>query len=294
VATATSSRETSSQKNLELFWLGRWLRAHAALALSAVLATMIVSVAVAGPAIAPYSPTTPDILNRLLPPSGDHLFGTDHLGRDIFSRVIAGARVSLGLAALIMAIAVPIGVLLGILAGYWGGRLDAWISRVTDAMFAFPSLVLAMAINAALRPSIASTVIAVSAVWWPSYTRLLRGQVIAIKHVPFVEAARSLGASDGRIIRRHILPNVVGPLLVKITNDLGHALVIAAGLSFIGLGVQPPTPEWGAMVAEGRAYLLDFWWYAVFPGLAIAVTVLSFAFLGDAIHELLEPRSRRS
>jgi peptide/nickel transport system permease protein len=273
--------------------VARRLRTNWVLWASSLIVAGLIGVAFAAPWVAPFPPLQPDVPNRLQPPSWRHWFGTDALGRDVFSRVLYGSRISLGIVFLILGMAVPVGTALGAAAGYQGGRFDALMARVTDMFFAFPALVLAMAINAALGPSIVNTTIAVAAVWWPSYMRLMRGQVLAVRQQPYVEAARALGAGHWRILARHILPNAAPPLVAKVTTDMGHVLLTAAGLSFIGLGVQPPTPEWGAMIADGRTYMLDYWWYATFPGLAIAVTVVAFAFLGDSLQEALDPSFNR-
>jgi peptide/nickel transport system permease protein len=269
--------------------VARRFRSHWVLWFCSVLAAALIVTALAAPWLAPFPPLQPDVPNRLQPPSWRHWFGTDALGRDVFSRVLYGTRLSLGIVVLILGMALPVGTVLGGLAGYEGGRFDAMMTRLTDMFFAFPALVLAMAINAALGPSVVNTTIAVAAVWWPSYMRLMRGQVLAVRQQPYVEAARAVGAGQWRILARHILPNAAPPLVAKVTTDMGHVLLTAAGLSFIGLGVQPPTPEWGAMVADGRTYMLDYWWYATFPGLAIAATVTLFAFLGDALQDVLDP-----
>ncbi len=284
---APGGRERASVRAASALAASQW-----PLALSGFLVLLLLVTALMAPWIARYPPFKPEVERRLQPPSGSHLFGTDALGRDVFSRVVFGTRISLQIAFLVLVIAGPIGVALGALAGYHGGRLDAVLIRITDVFFAFPSLILALAINAALGPSLPNTILAVGAVWWPSYTRLMRGQVLAVRQEPYVEAARALGASHPRILLRHILPNAVLPLTVKVTNDIGHAILTAAGLSFIGLGVQPPAPEWGAMVAEGRSYMLDYWWVATFPGLAIALTVTAFAFFGDSLQERLDPGLR--
>jgi len=251
------------------------------------------SVAIFAPYIAPYDPLEIDVLNRLSPPNKIHPMGTDKLGRDIFSRVIYGTRLTFEAGFTIVAIALTVGGFLGAIVGFWGGWLDAIFMRVVDVFMIFPPLLLALAIAAALGPSLMHAMVAVSVAWWPWYTRLVRGQVMSVKENDYVEAARALGASRFRILFYHILPNCISPVLVLATLDLGSAILTTAGLGFIGLGAQPPTPEWGVMISSGRAYVTRAWWYCTFPGLALALTVLSFNLVGDGLRDFLDPRSRR-
>jgi len=230
---------------------------------------------------------------KLLPPSADHLFGTDDYGRDIFSMVVYGSQTSLRICLLVVFIATIIGVILGGLAGYFGGALDEILMRITDVFLAIPYLILAMAVAAALGRSIDHIMEAMIITWWPTYARLIRGQVLAIREQQFVEAARSVGASNSRILFRHILPNSFAPLLVEITLDLGAVLLVAAGLSFIGLGASPGTAEWGLMISEGRTVMFHAWWYVTFPGLAILLVVLGFNLLGDGLRDVTDPKLRR-
>jgi peptide/nickel transport system permease protein len=257
-----------------------------------VIVAGLVIVAVLAPWLAPYDPITPDIVSKLQPPSRIHFMGTDELGRDIFSRVLYGARLSLWVAIIVLVVAGGIGVVLGGLAGYFGRWVEEGLMRVTDIFLAFPALVLAMAISAALGASVGSGMVAISLVWWPVYARLVRGQVISIKNQQFVESARSMGASDLRLLFRHILPNALGPVVVALTFDLGNAILLTASLGFIGLGAQPPTAEWGAMIAKGKDYLLVHWWYATFPGLAILIAVLGFSSLGGFFQSWVDPSLR--
>jgi peptide/nickel transport system permease protein len=246
-----------------------------------------------GPKLAPYDPIKLNFAEKLSPPSRNHLFGTDEVGRDIFSRVLCGAPISLRAAVIVVTIASGIGVTLGTLAGFYRGRVDEIIIRIADVFMAFPGLVLAMAVSAAAGASLEAAIFAVSFVWWPVYTRLARGQVLAIREETYVEAARAIGASDVRIMLRHILPSVFPVLLVRMTMDSGYAVLYTASLSFIGLGAQEPTPEWGRMVATGRAWILAYGYYPTFPGLAIFITVLAFSLLGDGLRDWLDPRIRR-
>lgn len=231
--------------------------------------------------------------SRLQPPGPDHLFGTDHMGRDIFSRVIGGTRVSLQIALIIIVVATLIGVPLGLVAGYMGNWFEEVIMRFTDIFLAVPGIVLAIAIVASLGPGIANSMLALSIVWWPGYVRLVHGRSKAISENTYVEASKAIGAGNTRIIFTHILPNTASPIIVKMSMDVGMAILTAASLGFIGIGAQPPTPEWGAMISEGRGYLPTWWWSAVFPGLAIWFTVLGFNLLGDGLRDALAPRSVR-
>jgi peptide/nickel transport system permease protein len=242
--------------------------------------------------LAPYNPLAINLAQRLQPPSTMYLFGTDQLGRDILSRVIAGYRISAVMGVEIVILGGVSGAFLGLLAGYLGGKVDEIIMRVTDMFLAFPSLVLAMAISAALGPSLEHTFIAVAAVWWPSYARLVRGSVLSVKQNEYVEAAKAVGESEWRIMFVEVLPNVSSSIIVQATLDLGKAILTASSLSFIGFGAQPPIPEWGAMISSGRDFIAHQWWVATFPGLAILLTVIGFNLLGDGLRDALDPRMR--
>ena len=261
-------------------------------ALGLFLLVSIVLVAVFAPQIATHDPTQFNTAERMQPPSAKHLFGTDVTGRDIFSRVVYGSRISLRVAFVVLTIAVTIGATLGATAGYLGGLVDEMLMRVTDVFLAFPSLILAMAVNAGLGAGIGSAMLAVGMAWWPGYARMIRGQVIAAKNNLYVVAARSLGASHRRILVRHVLPNCISPTIVQLTLDAGYVVLTTAGLSFIGLGAQPPTPEWGYLVSEGHTHILTQWWWSTFPGLAICLLVVGFNLLGDFLRDLLDPRLR--
>ena len=269
----------------------RLMRNRSATIGSAVVLAWLL-VALLAPLIAPQSPTAQKLTNRLKPPSAQHPFGTDELGRDILSRVLYGARVSLPVALAVVTATGTVGILLGAVAGYLGGVVDEVVMRIADAVLAFPSLILAIAITAALGPGLLNAALAIALVLWPEYARLVRSQVIALREMEFVGAAVALGASRRRALFIHILPNALPLMLVKVSLDMGNAILLAASLSFVGLGAVPPTPEWGAMIAAGRHKFFE-WWIAAFPGLAIFTTVVGFNFLGDGLRDLLDPRLNR-
>jgi peptide/nickel transport system permease protein len=263
-----------------------------AIAVGVVVMVIFLLAALLAPLIAPYGPLDQNISAGLQPPSAAHLFGTDKLGRDIFSRILYGARISLFVGVAVVVMSGVIGSLLGVVAGYLGGWADELLMRITDIFFAFPALILAMAIAGALGPSLQNALIAISAVTWPVYARLLRGQVLALREREFVLAARTVGVPEWQIITRHLLPNMLAPLLVQGSFDMGGAITAVAGLSFIGFGAQPPTPEWGVMISEARTYMATAWWMGTFPALAIMLVVGSFNLLGDGLRDLLDPRLR--
>ena len=231
--------------------------------------------------------------NTMLAPSVEHIFGTDRLGRDMLSRVIVGARSALIIPIGVVAFAVLLGAPLGAIAGYKGGWIDEVIMRITDLFLAFPSLLLAMAIVSALGRGLENAAIALVISWWPWYTRLVRGVTISLRRRYFVEAAQAIGVSDWVIILRHILPNTVSPILVQATVDMGTVILAMGGLAFLGLGTQPPNPDWGLMVSEGRSYILEQWWISTFPGIAIFIVVLAFNLLGDTLRDIFDPRQYR-
>src|SRR5213596_827888 len=261
-----------------------------ALALIAVFAFC----ALFAPVIAPYDPLLQDLGSRLMPPSAAHWLGTDSLGRDIASRILYGARISLIVGVVVVALAGVFGTFVGLVAGYAGGLADEALMRFTEVFLAFPPLILAMAIAGALGPSLTNAIIAIAAVTWAVYARLARGQLLSLRRREFVEAARAIGASRTRIVVRHLLPNAIAPLLVQASFDMGAAIIAAAGLSFIGFGAQPPTPEWGVMISEGRNFISTEPWLSLFPGLAILLAVGAFKLLGDGLRDAFDPRLSRS
>jgi len=258
-----------------------------------IIIIILFLMAILAPIISPYDPNYPDTANRLAPPNKKHLFGTDQLGRDILSRVIWGARISLSIALLAVIVTSIIGVTIGLISGYYGGKVDTILMRITDMFMAFPRLVLALAFAAALGPGIYNTIIAISLVYWSFYARLARGVTLQIRNEQYIEAAKAIGASNTRIMFRHVLPMILSPILVQATLDMGGTILLAAGLGFLGLGVQPPTPEWGVMVAEGRRFITNEWWVSTFPGLFILIATMGFNLMGDTLRDVMDVRARR-
>ena len=249
--------------------------------------------AIGAPVFAPYDPSELDLQKRLLPLSSQHPLGTDHLGRDELSRLLYGARATLGLAAISLAIIMSIAMTVGAVAGFYGGKIDTWLMAVVDLLLAFPSLVLGVAVAGILGPSLINVMIAVSVVWWAGYARVIRGMVLSARQRDYVEAARAIGASDARIVVYHIARNILGPFVVLATLDMGWIILGMAGLSFLGLGAQPPTPEWGAMLNDPRSYMQTAPRLLLVPGAAIFVLVLGFNLLGDGLRDLLDPTMHR-
>ncbi len=261
--------------------------------LSITIILIFLLVAIFAPLLAPYpeqgaGKTSPDTL--FLPPSREHPFGTDELGRDVLSRVMYGARPAFLIPLIVVVSAVAIGASLGAIAGYKGGWIDEVIMRVTDLFLAFPSLLLTMAITAALGRGLENAAIALIISWWPWYTRLVRGVAVSLRERPFIEAAQSIGVRDSVIIMRHILPNSISPILVQVTVDMGTVILVAGGLAFLGLGTQPPAADWGLMISSGRTSVLNQGWISLFPALAIFVLILAFNLLGDVLRDIFDPR----
>jgi peptide/nickel transport system permease protein len=272
----------------------RYLRRSPLAVAGTLVIVVFVAAALAAPALTPHTPIDQELARRLGPPGAGYPLGLDQLGRDILSRLLYGARVSLAVGIVVVGLAGSFGTTVGLAAGYFGRRVDDVLMRATDIFFAFPSLILAMAIAGALGPSLTNAMIAIAAVTWPVYARLSRAQVIQLRNREFVEAAKAIGATNGWILFRHVLPNSLAPLVVQASFNMGDAILTAAGLSFIGFGAQPPTPEWGVMVSEGRDYITTQWWVSTFPGLAILLAVTGFNLLGDGLRDLLDPRLRRA
>lgn len=267
----------------------RLLRGPLELIALAVLGVLVV-LAVLAPVLSPRDPLEQALAARLTPPSLEYWLGTDQLGRDMASRILYGARLSLLVGVFVVALAGASGTVIGLVAGYGGGLVDEALMRLTDVFLAFPSLILAMAIAGALGPTLVNAILAIAVVTWPVYARLIRGQLLSLRRREFVEAARSVGASGGRILVRHLLPNAFGPILVQASFDMGAAIIAVAGLSFIGFGAQPPTPEWGVMISEGRNFFSTEPWLSLFPGVAILLAAGSFNVLGDALRDAFDPR----
>jgi peptide/nickel transport system permease protein len=259
-----------------------------------VIILALVLVAILADLLAPYSPITGDLrTTRLLPPSADHWMGTDEQGRDILSRVIHGSRLTLYIIILVAIIAAPTGLAMGTIAGYAGGWTDAILMRVTDIFLAFPKLILALAFVAALGPGIENAIIAIAITSWPPYARIARAETLTIRGSDCIKAVEIMGASPARVVLRHVMPLCISSLIVRVTLDMAGIIIIAAGLGFLGLGAQPPWPEWGAMIASGRRFILDQWWVATMPGMAILLVSLGFNLLGDGLRDALDPRGDR-
>ena len=260
------------------------------LRLGAIIVGITAVAAIFGPWLAPADPNAQDLALRLAAPSGSHFFGLDELGRDIFSRLLVGARISLLVGLAVVSVASSVGILMGALAGYYGGKVDLIISRVMDVLLAFPGILLAIALVAVLGPSLTNVVIALSFIGWVGYARLVRAQVLRVREFEYVQAARALGARTPRILLRHVIPATMPTVIVQATLGMAGAIIAEASLSFLGLGVQPPTPSWGTMLDAGRSHLFDAPHLTLFPGLAIAILVLGFNFLGDGLRDKIDPR----
>jgi len=298
--TVVKTRKDASRSSLSSSWRkSRWavflrtlFRPLPGKVGAAIILSMI-AVALLAPYIAPYNPLHLSFSERLMGPSIHHLFGTDETGRDTFSRVLYGSRISLRVGIVAVSIAMALGVTAGLVAGYYRGIVDTLIMRLVDIMLAFPGFLLALAIIAMLGPSLRNAMIAVGIGSSTGFARLVRGSVLSIRETDYVLAARVLGAPGGRIMRRHILPNALSPIIVLATLELPAAILVAASLSFLGLGAQPPSPEWGAMLVDGREYIQTAWWLITFPGVAIFITVLGFNLFGNALQDALNPRLRQ-
>jgi peptide/nickel transport system permease protein len=276
----------------EAYRFGRALTRHPLALAGLAIVLLLVLVAALAPLLAPHAPAAQHLADRLQGPGARHWLGTDELGRDILSRLIFGTRITLGIVALVTAIAAPVGLAIGCMAGYAGGWVDAALMRLTDVFLALPRLILALAFVAALGPGIENAVLAIALVAWPPYARIARAETLALRRSDFIAAARLAGASPGRIVLRHIMPLCLSSVIVRVSLDMAGVILIAAGLGFLGLGAQPPAPEWGAMIAAGRKYMLDQWWVAAMPGIAIAVVSLGFNLLGDGLRDVLDPKQR--
>jgi peptide/nickel transport system permease protein len=258
--------------------------------LGLVIVLVLILTAVFAPVIAPHSPIGQELANRLQPPSSEHLMGTDELGRDIYSRVVYGSRITLMIVLLVAVISAPIGLVVGAISGYFGGWTDRVLMGVTDVFLSMPKLILALAFVAALGPGVENAIIAIAITAWPAYARIARAETLTFRNSEFIAAVQMQGASAARIISAHILPLCTSSMIIRVTLDMAGIILTAAGLGFIGLGAQPPLPEWGAMISRGRTFILDQWWVATMPGFAIIIVSLGFCFLGDGLRDVLDPR----
>jgi peptide/nickel transport system permease protein len=278
-------------------WVRRyrgWLqfRSNGLAMVGLVTAVVMIALSLAAPLLAPYSPSAQDLAGRLAAPSAAHWLGTDELGRDLLSRVLYGGQITLGMVVAVVLLVAPVGLAVGSIAGYLGGFADRVLMRLTDIFLAFPRLVLALAFVAALRPGISSAIIAIALTAWPPYARLARADTLTVRGTDYIAAVRLTGASAGRIILRHIVPLCLTSVIVRVTLDMSGIILTAAGLGFLGMGAQPPTPEWGTMIAASRSFILAQWWVPTIPGVAIFVASLAFNLLGDGLRDVLDPKQR--
>ena len=287
--------QTRRQARLGAIYQG-WLtfRSNQLAMVGLIILVLLIGMAIFAPLLAPQNPYAQDLGARLQPPSAAHWLGTDGLGRDIMSRLIHGSRITLFIVGTVALIAPIIGLFIGTVAGFAGGWVDQVLMRVTDIFLAFPKLILALAFVAALGPSIGNAVLALALTAWPPYARLARAETLTIRHADFIAAARLQGAGRLRLLIRHIWPLCVSSLIVRVALDMAGIILSAAGLGFLGLGAQPPMPEWGAMISDGRTYILDFWWVAAMPGLAIFTVSIAFNLLGDGLRDVLDPKGDKS
>ncbi|WP_139974394.1 MULTISPECIES: nickel transporter permease [Brucella/Ochrobactrum group] len=287
--------DESPASRLQANWGRRYriwvnLRANPLAMIGLFIIVAFVVLSLAAPFLAPYDPSVQDLGNRLSAPTSTHWFGTDELGRDILSRILYGGRVTLGMVIAVVILVAPIGLFIGCIAGYFGGIVDTALMRVTDVFLAFPRLILALAFVAALKPGVESAVLAIALTAWPPYARLARAETMTLRKSDFIAAAKLTGASPFRIILRHIMPLCVPSVIVRITLDMSSIIITAASLGFLGMGAQPPSPEWGAMIATAKRFIFEQWWVATIPGIAIFLVSLAFNFLGDGLRDVLDPK----
>ncbi|MBC2885514.1 ABC transporter permease [Ochrobactrum sp. CM-21-5] len=283
-----SSRSQANWGRRYRIWVN--LKANPLAMLGLIIIVAFVALSLLAPLLAPYDPSIQDLGNRLAAPTAEHWFGTDELGRDILSRILYGGRVTLGMVIAVVVLVAPIGLLIGCIAGYFGGIVDTALMRVTDVFLAFPRLILALAFVAALKPGVESAVLAIALTAWPPYARLARAETMTLRKSDFVAAAKLTGAAPFRIILRHIMPLCVPSVIVRITLDMSSIIITAASLGFLGMGAQPPSPEWGAMIATAKRFIFEQWWVATIPGIAIFLVSLAFNFLGDGLRDVLDPK----
>ena len=283
-----ASRSQANWGRRYRIWVNLRANPLAMIGLFIIIAFVVLSLA--APLLAPYDPSVQDLGNRLSAPTAAHWFGTDELGRDILSRILYGGRVTLGMVIAVVILVAPIGLFIGCIAGYFGGIVDTALMRVTDVFLAFPRLILALAFVAALKPGVESAVLAIALTAWPPYARLARAETMTLRRSDFIAAAKLTGASPFRIILRHIMPLCVPSVIVRITLDMSSIIITAASLGFLGMGAQPPSPEWGAMIATAKRFIFEQWWVATIPGIAIFLVSLAFNFLGDGLRDVLDPK----
>ncbi|ECI7685926.1 ABC transporter permease [Salmonella enterica subsp. enterica] len=272
------------------YMLTRSLARNPLAVLGAFIVLLLILAAIFAPWLATHDPTTQNLAMRLKPPSGEYWMGTDELGRDIWSRVIFGSRITLMIVILVAVLSAPLGLTVGAVAGYFGGWVDRILMGLTDIFLSMPKLILALAFVAALGPGLQNAIIAIAIAAWPSYARIARAETLTIRNAEFVSAVELQGASSARVICNHILPLCTSSMIVRVTLDMAGIILTAAGLGFLGLGAQPPLPEWGAMISRGRSFILDQWWVATMPGFAIIIVSLGFCFLGDGLRDVLDPK----
>lgn len=289
----TQTPQTTRKKRSGVMEVWHRLKRSPMAVIGLVLIVILFLMAIFAHAITPYTYSKQNLMHAFEPPSAQYIFGTDEFGRDIFSRIVYGARISLQVGFIAVGISMFIGGFLGALAGYYGGKIDNFIMRIMDVLLSIPSILLAIAIAASLGPGLFNLMIAVGISAIPNYARIVRGSVLSIRGQEFVEAAKAVGSSDLRIIFKHIIPNCTAPIIVQATLGVATAILTAAGLSFIGLGIQPPIPEWGAMLSGGRSYIRDYPYMTLFPGLAIMITILALNFVGDGLRDALDPKLKR-
>ncbi|WP_445681577.1 ABC transporter permease [Radicibacter daui] len=287
---APASRSQATWGSAYRVWLSLRRNPLSMIGLAIILA--FVALSLAAPLLAPYDPAAQDLGNRLAASSGAHWFGTDELGRDVLSRLLYGGRVTLGMVVAVVVLVAPIGLGIGCIAGYFGGAVDTALMRLTDIFLAFPRLILALAFVAAMKPGVESAILAIALTAWPPYARLARAETLTVRGSDFIAACRLTGASPWRIILRHVMPLCTPSLIVRVTLDMSSIIITAASLGFLGMGAQPPSPEWGAMIATAKRFIFDQWWVATVPGIAIFLVSLAFNFLGDGLRDVLDPKGR--
>lgn len=282
------SRRQATWGHRYRIWLN--LRSNPLAVIGLTIIVLFVALSLLAPLLAPHDPAVQNLSNRLSVPTAEHWFGTDELGRDIFSRILYGGRVTLGMVIAVVLLVAPLGLAIGCIAGYFGGIVDTILMRVTDIFLAFPRLILALAFVAALKPGVESAVLAIALTAWPPYARMARAETLTVRNSDFIAACRLTGASSWRIIARHIAPLCVPSLIVRITLDMSSIIITAASLGFLGMGAQPPSPEWGAMIATAKRFIFEQWWVVTIPGIAIFLVSLAFNFLGDGLRDVLDPK----